>query len=296
MSRDIYKPDTQLTVRMFIVMFLLAALYLAFIGVMFTAGLDSFTIGLIAIVLIGGQYFFSDRLVLASVGAKPVTPEEAPELHDMVDRLVAMGNMPKPKVAIVRSKVPNAFATGRNPKNSVVAVTTGLLEQLDQPEVEAVLAHELCHVRHRDATVMTLASFFSTVAYFIMRSGFWFGNDRRSRGGAAVIYAASLVVWVISYFLIRALSRYREYAADRGAAMLTGAPMHLAVALQKISGQMTRIPDRDLRELRGMNAFFILPAFKGRAVSELFSTHPNTENRIKRLYRLQEQMEGMARR
>lgn len=299
MRSSIYGRDTELSVRMFVVVFLLAALYLAFLVVLFQAGVDGVTMIVIAAVLLGAQYFFSDQIVLASMRARVVDRDQAPQLHDLVERLVAMADMPKPRIAVVDSPVPNAFATGRNPRNSVVAVTTGLLERLDQPEVEAVLAHELSHVKNRDATVITVASFFATVAMFILRARFLygFGGGRRRDGGAgaiAVVYLASILVWLISYFLIRALSRYREYAADRGSAMITGAPMTLASALQKISGDMARIPQKDLREVQGMNAFFIVPAVTGQSVLELFSTHPSVEKRIERLYRLQQQMEGLG--
>ncbi len=301
MRRGVFRPDTQLTVRMFIVMVLLAALYLAFLVVLFEVGLDYSLLILIAAIMLGGQYFFSDRLVLASVGARTVDRREAPELHDMVDRLVAMADLPKPRLAVVPSHVPNAFATGRDPSHSVVAVTTGLLDRLEPDEVEAVLAHELSHVKNRDAMVITLASFFATVAFFIMRSGMFFGmyggyGRRRDRNGSAIalIYLASLVVWVVSFFLIRALSRYREFAADRGSAIITGAPSALAAALQKISGEMARIPQRDLREVEGLNAFFIIPAITGHSLLELFSTHPSLERRLERLRRLQAEMEGLG--
>jgi heat shock protein HtpX len=206
-------------------------------------------------------------------------------------------------VAISDSNVPNAFATGRNPSHAVVAVTRGLLRQLEPAELEAVLAHELSHVKNRDVMVMTLASFFAVVAQLLTRSLFWGGmygggygrRDRRDNGGGsiAIVYLASILVWVISFFLIRAISRYREYAADRGAAILTGAPAHLMSALVKISGVMQRIPERDLREVQTMNAFFIIPAVNGQSVSELLSTHPSLENRLARLRQLSREMEGL---
>ncbi|MHB1005447.1 MAG: zinc metalloprotease HtpX [Chloroflexota bacterium] len=296
-TRGVYGRDTELSVRMFFVLFMLAALYLAFIAVFFYAGVDYSAILIVAVVLLGIQYFFSDQLVLTSMGARVVSPEQAPELHDIIDRLSQMADLPKPKVAVVDNPMPNAFATGRDPNHSVVAVTTGLLNRLERDEIMSVLGHELSHVKNRDAMVMTLASFFATVAFFVMRSGMFFGGGygrRRDRGGGglALIYLASLVVWLISWVLIRALSRYREYAADRGSAIITGAPMTLATALQKISGDMARIPDRDLREVQGMNAFFIIPAISGQSVMELFSTHPSLQHRLDRLTRLQQQMEG----
>lgn len=290
-----YGGDAQLTVRMFLVMFLLAALYLGFIAVLWSSGMDILGVALIAAILLGVQYYFSDRIVLWSMGAREVDPEQAPALHATIERLCALADLPKPRVAIVDTSLPNAFATGRSPNAAVVAVTTGLLERLDQSEVEAVLAHELSHVRNRDVAVMTLASFFATLAQLLMRSFMWQGALGRRREGAApvvVIYLASLVVWVISFFLIRALSRYRELAADRGAAVITGAPSQLSSALLKISGTMQRIPTRDLREVEAMNAFFIVPALTGDALTELFATHPSLERRLEQLKRLEQQMEG----
>lgn len=294
--------DTELSVRMFIVMFLLAAVYLGFIAVLWYAGADFVTLVFVAAVLLAIQYFASDRIALWTMGAREVSPQEAPQLHAMVDRLAQIADLPKPRVAVSPSRMPNAFATGRNPKNAVVAVTEGLLERLDPPEIEAVLAHELAHIRNRDVLVMTLASFFAMVAQLLMRWLFWGGmyggvgrrDDRRGGGGAiALVYLASILVWVISFFLIRALSRYREYAADRGAAIITGAPSQLMSALMKISGVMDRIPERDLREVQGMNALFIIPAAKGQSIAELFSTHPSLDNRLERLRRLSREMEGL---
>ena len=291
MRREWYGRDTGLSARMFITLFLLAVVYLAFLAVMLAAGLDYTLMFLIAFALLGAQYFFSDKLVLWTMGAREVSAEEAPELHGTIERLVALADLPKPRIAVVESSMPNAFATGRSPHNAVVAVTTGLMERLEQPEVEAVLAHELSHIRNRDVMVMTLASFFSTVAYFLMRIGLSGGGRRDRGGGAAAIFIVSILVWIISFFLIRALSRYRELAADRGAAIITGAPSQLASALIKISGTMQRIPQRDLREVEGMNAFFILPAAHGSSRFELFSTHPSLERRLERLKSMEQEME-----
>ncbi|MBI2849259.1 MAG: zinc metalloprotease HtpX [Chloroflexi bacterium] len=297
MKRKWYR-DVGLSTRMFICMFLLAAVYLLFLTVLLAVGVDYLSLIIIALVLLGIQYYLSDRLVLWSLGAKEVSPTEAPDLHAMVDRLVALADLPKPRLAIVRRDIPNALATGRNPKHAVVAVTSGLLERLEQQEVEAVLAHELSHVKNRDVMVITLASFFSTVAALIMRSsmfmGFGYGRRRDRNGGQAIvlIYIASIMVWLISFFLIRALSRYRELAADRGSAILTGAPSQLASALVKISGVVQRIPERDLREVEGMNAFFIIPALRGASFFELLSTHPSLERRLKQLKRLEQEMEA----
>lgn len=291
-----FPVDYGLTARMFFTMFLLAALYLFFGWVLWRAGL-----GLTGMVFVVGimlllQYFLSDRLVLLSTGAREVSPQEAPELHGIVDRLSVLANVPKPRVAVVPTPVPNAFATGRSPSHAVVAVTTGLLERLERHEVEAVLAHEFSHIINRDVAVMTLASFFATVASFIVQNFFFFGgfyaDDREERGSGMLVYLVSLFVWIISFFLIQALSRYREFAADRGSAFLTGAPSHLSSALIKISGAMQRIPTRDLRQAEALNAFFIIPALKGDALAELFSTHPSLERRIAYLRELERQMRG----
>ncbi|MDI3298874.1 MAG: zinc metalloprotease HtpX [Bacillota bacterium] len=295
--------DWGLSARMFLTLFLLAALYLAFTLVLWNAGVDFFSL----VVIVGGmmalQYFLSDRLVLWSMGAREVSEAEAPELHAMVERLAATADLPKPRVAIARTDVPNAFATGRNPSHAVVAVTTGLLNRLEPEEVEAVLGHELTHVRNRDVAVITWASFFATIASFIVQRFYLIGwmaggrDERNNNSGVAwvVVYLVSLLVWVISFFLIRALSRYRELAADRGSAILTGAPSRLASALQKISGRMQMIPTRDLRQAEAFNAFFIVPALSGESVMELFSTHPSLKRRLEQLERLQRELEGRPR-
>ncbi|MGI5837235.1 MAG: zinc metalloprotease HtpX [Chloroflexota bacterium] len=293
-----YGGDTGLTLRMFLAMFLLAAVYLAFLAVLWWIGVEFLPLVVIASGLLLVQYFLSDQLVLLSMGARIVTPAEAPELHGIIDRLSALGDLPKPKVAIVNSNIPNAFATGRNQSNSVVAVTTSLLDRLNRQELEAVIAHELTHIKNRDVAVITIASFLSTVAFFILRSsmfgGFGYGRGRGRNGGSIIlVYLASLLAWAISFLLIRALSRYREYAADRGAAILTGAPSQLASALIRISNTIQRIPDRDLREVEGMNAFFIVPAVSRSSIAELFSSHPSVQNRIERLSRMQQEMEGL---
>jgi len=297
-SRHWYR-DTGLQARMFLVMGLLAALYLAFMAALWYAGVNFFMIVLIAGGMLFVQYYFSDKLVLASMGAREVRPDEAPELHAMVARLAQQMDLPMPKVAIVHTDLPNAFATGRNPRNAVVCVTTGIMNRLDYGELEAVLGHELSHVKNRDVQVITIASFFATVASFIMQWGLWLGmggRDREDRGANAfvLVYLASVLTWIISFFLIRALSRYRELAADRGAAIITGAPSQLASALIKISHGMARIPDQDLRRVETLNAFFIVPALKGASLAELFSTHPSLERRLAQLQELQRRMEGLA--
>ncbi|HLI52168.1 MAG TPA: zinc metalloprotease HtpX [Thermomicrobiaceae bacterium] len=295
--------DTQLSVRMFLVMFLLAVVYLAFIAILASAGVSLIFLVVVAILLLAVQYFFSDKIALLSMGAHEVTEQEAPQLHETIGRLAQIADLPKPRVALARTSMPNAFATGRNPKNAVIAVTTGLMERLEPRELEAVLAHEMTHIRNRDVVVMTVASFFAMVAQLLMRMMFWgslfgggFGGggrrDRNEEGMMAFIYLASILVWIISFFLIRTLSRYREYAADRGSAIITGSPSSLMSALTKISGVMDRIPDKDLRQVQGMNALFISPATK-QTVSELFSTHPTLEHRLARLREMSREMEGM---
>ena len=275
---------------MALTMFLLFGLYVVFVGVL-TLYFENL---LIPVVLLGSfslvQYFFSDKLALRSMGATRVEPSEYPGLHDQVGRLSQQADLPKPDVAVADSRTPNAFATGRSPDSAVVCVTTGLLEALDDEELEGVLAHELAHVKNRDVAVMTIASFLSTIAFLVVRFGWLFGG--RNRNGAPVIVAivVSLVVWVVSFLLIRALSRYREFAADRGAATITGRPSALASALATISGRMDRVPEEDLREQAEMNAFFIIPISTG-IVGRLARTHPPTEKRIERLRELEREME-----
>ena len=284
-----WKTDWGLRGRMVFTMFLLFALYIVFVGV-----LSQFT-NLIGIVLVMGlfslgQFFFSDKMALYSMGANVVDESEAPELHRTVERLSQQADLPKPQIAIADSQVPNAFATGRNQSNATVAVTRGLLNTLDQEELEGVLAHELAHIKNRDVMVMTIASFLSTIAFFIVRWGWLFSGDNRQGAPVIVAILASLVVWVVSFLLIRTLSRYREYSADRGAALITGKPGALASALVTIDGRMDRVPKEDLREEAEMNAFFIIPIRTG-IVGKLASTHPSTENRIDRLRDLEREMQ-----
>ncbi|WP_439028147.1 zinc metalloprotease HtpX [Haloarchaeobius sp. DT45] len=289
-----WKADRGLQFRMFLTMFLLAGLYIVFIAALWLySGGSLVAIALMFALFSLGQWYFSDKLTLWSMGAKEVSEEEYPKLHAMVQRLSQQADVPKPKVAVVDSRNPNAFATGRSQKHAAVAVTTELMRILDDDELEGVLAHELAHVKNRDVMVMTIASFLSTIAFLIVRWGPWLGGGRnRNNGGVWVAILVSLVVWIISYLLIRALSRYREFAADRGAAIITGKPRALASALQTISGDMHRVPKEDIREQAEMNAFFIIP-ISGSAITRLFSTHPPTERRIERLQQLEREMESV---
>jgi len=287
-----WRSDWGLQGRMMFTMFLLAAVYLFFLAFIYSL----YPSQMFMLVFIGTfmiiQYFFSDKLVLMSMGAKVVSESEAPQLHETITRLCAIAGIPKPRIAVVNSGVPNAFATGRSPKHAVVAVTTGIQQQLNQQELEAVLAHELSHIKNRDMMVMTIASFLSTIAFFLVRYLLFFGGGRnRESGGIMAVWVVSLLVWILSFILIRALSRYREFAADRGSALITGNPSHLASALMKISGVMPRIPSDDLRKVEGMNAFFIIPAISGSSIMRLFSTHPPVEKRIAALERIEREME-----
>lgn len=285
--------DTGLQVRMIMTMLLLAAVYIIFLIVLAAYGIGTSGLIIFAGIFLFIQYFFSDKLALWSMGGRIVSEQEEPRLHETISRLCAIADLPKPKIAIVDSNVPNAFATGRGKGSAVVAVTTSLMQRLSQPELEAVLAHELSHIKNRDMLIITIASFLSTVAFFIVRNMMFVrtGGRKNGAGGLILIWIVSLVVWIISYFLIRALSRYREFAADRGSAVITGHPANLASALMNISGIMQRVPDRDLREVEGMNAFFIIPAVSNLSLMNLFSTHPTVEARIKALEDMERRME-----
>lgn len=291
-----YGKDSGLSLRMMLTGALLIIVYLAFLTILSLYVGYTFLL-IFAALFVFIQYYFSDKLVLLGTGAKLVTPEEAPQLHTMVERLCSIADLPKPRVAVINSPVPNAFATGRNQKSAVVAVTTGLLNRLETPEVEAVVGHELAHVKNRDVMVITIASFLSTVAWFIMRfslyaSRFQGGSRGKGAGAGILIFLVSLLVWLISYLLIRALSRYREFAADRGSAIITGNPSALIAALLTISGAMERVPTKDLREVEGLNAFFIIPALSAGSIMNLFSTHPPIEKRIARLEAMERTREG----
>ena len=292
MARTRYGRDGGLAVRMLGTMFGLGLLYVVVAVVLIWVGLSAPFVLLIAGGMLFSQWWFSDSLALASMRAAIVTTEQAPQLHGIVDRLCALADMPKPRVAIADSDIPNAFATGRSEKRAVVCVTTGLLRRLDPQEVEAVLAHELAHVAHKDMLVMTIASFAGVVAGLLTRMTLWGGmGRRRDDGNAALLFLAvlvvSVVVYAVSFLLTRMLSRYRELAADRGGAMVTGQPEVLARALTKVSGDMAAIPDRDLREVESVSAFFFAPALmKGASLTHLFSTHPPLEKRLEQLARI----------
>jgi heat shock protein HtpX len=245
--------------------------------------------------MIMAQWYFSDKIVLWTSGAKIVSKEEYPQLHNIVENLVNKNGIPKPKVAVVNSGVPNAFATGKSPRSSLIAVTSGILGLLDDEELEAVIGHELTHVRNRDVLVLTLASVFSTLAWYLAQFSFFGGFQSRNRdsGNATVIVIlVAIVTWVVSFLIIRAISRYREYSADRGGAIMTGRPDKLADALMKISGKMNKIPPNELQKVQKLNAFFIIPALSGSSIANLFSTHPPVEKRVQKL---KEMMTGVDR-
>jgi len=272
-------------------LFGIGLLYVILASVLYALGVNAvFVLGISAALLLG-QWWFSDSLAMSAMRAVVVTPEQAPQLHALVDRICAMADMEKPRVGIADSDIPNAFATGRSPKRSVIVVTTGLLKRLDQEELEGVLAHELSHVAHRDVTVMTVASFTAILAGFLVRSAMWGGRGRDSNAAVVflVVTVVSVVVYFVSFILIRALSRYRELGADRGAALLTGRPSALASALQKISGQIASIPTRDLRQMEPVSTFAFAPALSGSRgldLGSLMSTHPSLEKRLEQLARI----------
>ena len=293
------KRDTGLTIRMVFSFAILTLLYLIFLSMLAYLGIGFIPIIIIASGMILAQWYFSDKIVMWSSGAKLVSKEQYPQLHELIERIVARNNLPKPRIAVINKNMPNAFATGRGQKSSVVAVTTGLLDILDTEELEGVIAHELTHIRNRDALVLTLASLFSTVAWYLMQFGFYGGlysgggyggRDRNSGGAMLIILLVAMLTWVVSFLIIRAISRYREFAADRGSAQMTGKPVKLANALMKISGTMRRIPTKDLREVEGLNAFFIVPALSGSTIGNLFSTHPPVEKRVQKLMEMEASM------
>jgi heat shock protein HtpX len=288
--------DPGLQARMLLTMFLLGLVYVVLVAVALTAhaGVAIFLVA----ALFAAQVFASDKLALRAVGAREVSPQEAPELHAMIERLCIQADLPKPKVAVMHSTMPNAFAMGRSQKSATVCATTGIMELLSPAELEGVLAHELTHVINRDVMIMTLASFFASIASMIVQFGFFFGgggDDDDDGPSFLVVLLVAMAVYVISFFLMMALSRYREFAADRGAAVITGRPSALASALMKISGTMERIPQTDLRAHSEMNAFYIFPANAKNSLFNLFSTHPPMEKRIAALQRLEAQLQGTGR-
>jgi heat shock protein HtpX len=307
-----YAPDRGLVARMGLTMFLLGLVFVAFVAaIVFILGAVHASGGVIvlaAVVLGGGMaigsLFYSDKIALSTAGARIVTPQQAPELHGVVDRICALADMPKPQVAIAPGDLPNAFATGRNSKHAVLCVTEGLLRRLDREELEGVIAHELSHVAHKDVMVMTIASFLAIIAGLLIRFSFYgelFGgggrrnsNDQNSGLILLAIMAVSIIVYAVSFLLIRLLSRYRELAADRSGALLTGQPSALASALQKVSGTIARIPTKDLRDAQPLNAFFFVPALSGRdagsTIASLFSTHPPLEKRLAQLAKISQQL------
>jgi heat shock protein HtpX len=295
MDGNRFAPDRGLTTRMVSTMFLIGLLYVVFVGALLALLRGSWPL---ILVIAGGlfvvQFWFSDRIAAFAMGAREVTPQEAPELHGVVDRICALADLPKPRVALAESDVPNAFATGRSQKAAVVCATTGLLRRLEPDELEGVIAHELSHVAHKDVAVMTIASFLGILAGLITRIGLW-GGFRRAGNQAAIVALliplVSAVVYAISFLLTRALSRYRELSADRAAALLTGRPSSLASALTKVTGQMAKIPTKDLRKAEPFNAFYFAPALTtDGSLSRLLSTHPSLEQRLEQLGRISVQL------
>ena len=293
-TRTSFGRDTGLQFRMLLTIFLLGLLYVGFVGALFAAGASA----VVMVVVIGGllvaQLFLSDKLALRAMGAREVSPQEAPGLHAMIERLCIQADLPKPKVAIADTDVPNAFALGRSRKSAVVCATTGIMRTLEPSELEGVMAHELAHVKNRDVLIMTFASFFASIAATMAQFAFFFGAGDDESPAGMVVFLVSILVYAISFILILALSRYREFTADRGAALTTGRPSALASALVKISRQMERTPQRDLRAAGDMNAFFIVPTGVKSAVQTIFSTHPPMEKRLERLQGLEAQLQRGA--
>jgi heat shock protein HtpX len=293
-QKAIFPRDTGLQARILLTLFLLGLLYVVFIVVLLQAGA-----GLITVVLVMGglslaQLLFSDKLALSAMGAKVVSPQEAPGLHAMIEKLCIQADLPKPRIAVADTDMPNAFACGRSQKSATVCATTGIMRTLSPSELEGVMAHELSHVKHRDVLIMTIASFFASLAAIITQFGFFFGGDSDDNPSFAIVLLVSFAVYVLSFFLMMALSRYREFAADRGAAIITGRPSALSAALVKVSGAMQQVPTADLREAERMNAFFIVPTSVKSTVQTLFSTHPPMEKRIAALQRLEASLQGTA--
>jgi heat shock protein HtpX len=297
-----FGKDTGLQARMLLTMFLLGLVYVVFVGVLFAAGAGAGIIVVVAVVLLLVQLFGSDKLAMATMGVKEVSPAEEPELHGIVERLCVQADLPKPRVCVAETSMPNAFAMGRSQKSTTVCATRGILNLLSPAELEGVMAHEITHVINRDVMVMTLASFFATLASLIIQFSFFFGGgfgggygrDREGEQAIEYVLLVSVLVYAISFLLLRALSRYREFAADRGSAVLTGRPSALASALLKISGTIERVPSEDLRKAEGMSAFFIIPARTKKSLMNIFSDHPPLEQRLAALERLESQLQSAA--
>jgi heat shock protein HtpX len=293
--RTNFGKDTGLQVRMVFTLFLLGLLYVVFVGVLFAAGAGAGIIVTVALVLLALQFFASDKLAMASMGVKEVSPAEQPELHGIIERLCVQADLPKPRVCVMESSMPNAFAMGRTRKSTTVCATTGILDLLSPSELEGVMAHELTHVLNRDVMVMTLAGFFASLAALILQFSFFFGGGRGSseeEEDIFIVVIASVIVYAVSFMLMRALSRYREFAADRGGAVLTGRPSALASALIKVSGTMERVPSQDLRSAEALSAFFIVPARAKKSLMNLFADHPPLEQRLAALDRLESQLQS----
>jgi heat shock protein HtpX len=292
--RSSFGKDTGLQARMLLTIFLLGLLYVVFVGVLFAAGAGAGLIVVVAVVLLLVQLFASDKLAMATMGVKEVSPAEEPELHGIVERLCVQADLPKPRVCVMETSMPNAFAMGRSRKSTTVCATRGILDLLSPGELEGVMAHELTHVINRDVMVMTLASFFATLASLILQFSFFFGGggDREEEEDLFLVVIASVLVYAISFVLLRALSRYREFAADRGGAVLTGRPSALASALLKISGTIERVPSQDLRSAEAMSAFFIIPARAKKSLMNIFADHPPLEQRLAALSRLEAQLQS----
>jgi heat shock protein HtpX len=294
--RSSFGKDTGLQARMLLTIFLLGLIYVVFVGVLFAAGAGAGIIVTVAVVLLLLQLFASDKIALATMGVKEVSPAEEPELHGIVERLCVQADLPEPKVCVMETSMPNAFAMGRSRKSTVVCATRGILELLSPAELEGVMAHELTHVINRDVMVMTLASFFASLAALILQFSFFFGGggNNEEEEDLFLVVIASVVVYAISFVLLRALSRYREFAADRGGAVLTGRPSALASALIKISGTIERVPSQDLRSAEAMSAFFIIPARAKKSLMNIFADHPPLEQRLAALERLESQLQSAA--
>ena len=295
-----FGSDPGLQTRMVLTIFLLGLVYVVFVGVLFAVGAQAGVIVIVALALLMMQLFGSDRIAMATMGVREVTPAQEPELHGIVERLCVQANLPKPRVAVIETSMPNACAMGKSQKHATVCATRGILQLLEPAELEGVMAHELTHVINRDVMVMTLASFFATLASLIIQFSFFFGGgfgggygrNREEEEALMAILLVSVLVYAISFLLLRALSRYREFAADRGSAVLTGRPSALASALLKISGTMERVPTQDLRRAEGMSAFFILPARTKKSLMNIFADHPPLEQRLQALERLESQLQG----